>query len=202
MDLPVIGSETAERADAARNRQRILEAAERLFSERGVSRTSMDQIAAAAGVGKGTLFRRFGNRSSLAIALLDRSERALQEGFLRGPPPLGPGAPVVARLTAFGQAMLDNLEANGEILLDAEMSGAGTYLRSAPRAFHWLHARGLIGEARPESGSGYLADVLLGPLSPQVFAHQRRVQGMSLAEMKSAYADLVERLIGGDQPKP
>lgn len=195
MDLPMVGTESAERADAARNRQRILEAAERLFSERGVSCTSMDQIAGEAGVGKGTLFRRFGNRSLLAFAVLDRSERALQEGFLRGPPPLGPGAPPAERLIAFGRAMLDNLEANGEILLDAELWGAGTYLSSAPREFHWLHVRGLIEEAGTGGETGYLADVLLGPLSPQVFAHQRRVRETSLEGMKDAYADLVGRIV-------
>lgn len=190
------GAETAERADAARNRQRILEAAERLFTERGISRTSMEQIACEAGVGKGTLFRRFGNRSSLAIAVLDESEREFQEGFLRGPPPLGPGASAVERLIAFGEAMLDNVETNLEILIDAETwGGASSYLRSAPRAFHWLHLRGLIEEASPNSDAGYLADVLTAPLSPGVFAHQRRLREMSLDEMKSAYADLVKRIV-------
>ena len=53
----------------------------------------MDQVAAAAGVGKGTLFRRFGDKSGLAAALLDARERVLQEAVLFGPPPLGPGAP-------------------------------------------------------------------------------------------------------------
>lgn len=190
------GAETAERADAARNRQRILEAAERLFSERGVSCTSMEQIACEAGVGKGTLFRRFGSRSSLAIAVLDESERAFQEAFLRGPPPLGPGAPPVERLTAFGEAMLDFLETNLEILLDAESwGGAQSYLRPAPHAFHWLHLRALIEEASPSSDAGYLADVLTAPLSPGVFAHQRQLREMSLEEMKSAYADLVRRIV-------
>jgi AcrR family transcriptional regulator len=60
-----------ERADAARNRQRILDAARRLFTRDGVACTSMDAIALEAGVGKGTLFRRFGDRSSLAHALLE-----------------------------------------------------------------------------------------------------------------------------------
>ena len=65
-ELPVIGTDPPERADAARNRRRILAAAEKLFAENGVSCTSMDAIAAEAGVGKGTLFRRFGDRASLA----------------------------------------------------------------------------------------------------------------------------------------
>ncbi len=197
MELPVVGSQPAERADAARNRRRILEAAERLFADRGVSCTSMDAIAAAAGVGKGTLFRRFGDRSTLALAVLDRTEQKLQDSFLRGEPPLGPGAPPCRRLIAFGEAMLDNLELNGEILLDAEMSGPpGAFLRSAPHRVHWLHVRGLVDEARPESDADYIADLLLGPLSPQLFNHQRGQREMSLDRLKAGYADLVNRLLG------
>src|SRR5215469_18354763 len=82
----------AGRADAARNRAAILAAAALLFAEHGVAEVSMDQVAAAAGVGKGTLFRRFGDKAGLAAALLDEREAELQEAILRGPPPLGPGA--------------------------------------------------------------------------------------------------------------
>ena len=96
IDLPVLGA-PVERADAARNRQRIIVAAERLFARDGVACTSMDAIAAEAQVGKGTLFRRFGDRASLALALLDSSERVFQDAFIRGPAPLGPGAPPCER---------------------------------------------------------------------------------------------------------
>src|ERR1700761_2541474 len=106
IELPVVGSPSV-RSDAARNRMLILAAAEWLFAEDGVHCTSMDAIAAEAGVGKGTLFRRFGDRATLALAVLDESERALQDGLISGPPPLGPGAPPCERLIAFGAAMLD-----------------------------------------------------------------------------------------------
>jgi AcrR family transcriptional regulator len=82
-----------ERADAARNRVRVLTAAERLFSLHGVGAVTMDDVAAAAGVGKGTLYRRFGDKGGLAVALLDDRERALQQQILTGEPALGPGAP-------------------------------------------------------------------------------------------------------------
>lgn len=79
-----------ERADAARNRQKVLAAAARLFEEHGVEAVTMDAVAASAGVGKGTLFRRFGDKAGLAVALLDERERRLQEAVLTGPAPLGP----------------------------------------------------------------------------------------------------------------
>src|SRR5690242_20884687 len=91
-ELTVMESEPAERADAARNRERILCAARRLFAERGAGCVSMDAVADAAGVGKGTLFRRFGSRAALALAVASEDEQDLQEGLIRGEPPLGPGA--------------------------------------------------------------------------------------------------------------
>src|ERR1700730_19179109 len=97
-DLPLLEPEGFERADAARNRERILCAARRLFDERGAGCVSMDEVAEAAGVGKGTLFRRFGSRALLAAAVLSERERDFQEAIIRGEPPLRPGAPPPARL--------------------------------------------------------------------------------------------------------
>ena len=106
-DLPVLGSEPHERSDAARNRRKVLEAASRLFECHGAANVSMEAVAAEAGVGKGTLFRRFGDRASLARALLSERDSGFQEAFIRGEPPLGPGAPPAERLVAFGEGMLD-----------------------------------------------------------------------------------------------
>src|SRR3712207_4184359 len=98
-ELPVLNvGVVRERADAARNRLRILAAAERLFAARGVAGVTMDDVAAAAGVGKGTLYRRFVDKGGLAVALLDQRERELQQAILTGPPPLGPGATPPERL--------------------------------------------------------------------------------------------------------
>ncbi|WP_280465483.1 TetR/AcrR family transcriptional regulator, partial [Nocardia brasiliensis] len=94
MGAPLPGTaEPTERADAARNRQLLLDAAQQLVREHDVDSLTMDALAKRAGVGKGTVFRRFGNRSGLLLALLDHSERKFQHAFMFGPPPLGPGAP-------------------------------------------------------------------------------------------------------------
>ena len=65
-----------ERGDAARNRALLLDTARRLIAARGPDTLTMDEIAAAAGVGKGTLFRRFGSRAGLMIVLLAEDEQA------------------------------------------------------------------------------------------------------------------------------
>jgi AcrR family transcriptional regulator len=193
-ELPIIQPQGSERADAARNRERILAAAERLFAERGAHATTMDAIATEAGVGKGTLFRRFGDRASLMFALLDQTETAFQEAILRGPPPLGPGAPAADRLTAFGQAVLDRLERDGDLLLEAE-AHVGQWQRSQPYAALWLHVHALLEEALPDADHEYLADVLLAALAPGTFHHQRHVRGLPLEGLKAGYADLVARLV-------
>ena len=70
---------------------RILAAATELVEERGIERVSMDDVARAACVGTGTLYRRFGDRAGLALALLDEHTREFQDALISGPPPLGPG---------------------------------------------------------------------------------------------------------------
>src|SRR6195256_73663 len=115
--LPV--STPPERGDAARNRALLLDAARRLVAERGPDAVTMDEIATAAGVGKGTLFRRFGSRAGLMMVLLDEDERASQQAFLFGPPPLGPDAPPMDRLVAFGRDRMGFVHAHHALLSEA-----------------------------------------------------------------------------------
>src|ERR1700742_730921 len=105
MNLPVSwGPPPAERADAARNRLHLLATARQMLAEEGASRLTMDALAERAGLGKGTVFRRFRTRAGIFGALLDDDERGFQQQVLSGPPPLGPGAPPRERLIAYGRA--------------------------------------------------------------------------------------------------
>jgi AcrR family transcriptional regulator len=160
-----IGAPPKERADAARNRARILDAAERLFREHGVAAVSMDQIAQAAKVGKGTLFRRFGDKAGLAVALLDSRERDLQAAILSGPPPLGPGAAPDERLIAFLRAYAEFLDAHLDLVHLSETARPGARYRiGAYRLWH-RHVALLLAEARPELDADYLAHAMLAPLA-------------------------------------
>ena len=64
-ELPLLGA-PSERADARRNRRRILEATAALVAERGLGGVTMEEVARRAGVAKGTVFHRFRNRAGLA----------------------------------------------------------------------------------------------------------------------------------------
>jgi AcrR family transcriptional regulator len=196
-ELPVLGGERPARADATRNRQRILAATERLFAERSVNCVTMDEIACAAGVGKGTLFRRFGDRAGLFRAVLDEQERGFQEAFIRGPEPLGPGAPPLERLAAFGHALLDLIEVRGDLLLIADGGMPGLRFRHSVYAAYRAHVTALVREAAPGADADYLADVLLSALSAELVLHQLRAREMPLQRLKDCWDELVVSLCDG-----
>jgi AcrR family transcriptional regulator len=181
-----------ERADAARNRARVLGAAERLFAEKGAANTTMDDIARAAGVGRATLYRRYPDRASIAVALLDEHERALQERMIRGDPPLGPGAPPAERLAAFYAAMVDLLETHGHLALATEVGGS-RYATGA-YGFWRTHVRALAHEAGAPD-PGVLADVLLAPLAPDLYRHQRETLGHGPARISATLGELARVLL-------
>jgi AcrR family transcriptional regulator len=150
----------AERADAARNRRAVLAAFERLCARDGIENVSMDAVAAEAGVGKGTVYRRFGDRSGLALALLGEDERELQDALLRGRPPLGPGAPAEERAVAFVRALGRLIERRLDVLLSAG-GWFGTNVYAVWRAHLALLA------------DGERADELLALCAPQAHAARR-----------------------------
>ncbi|WP_206067044.1 TetR/AcrR family transcriptional regulator [Nonomuraea composti] len=168
-----------ERADAARNREKVLAAAARLFAEKGVDAVSMDAVAAEAGVGKGTLFRRFGDKAGLAVALLDARERDLQQRILSGPPPLGPGAPARERLVAFVRAYLDFLFAHLDLVRMSETASPGARYRIGSYWFWHRHVAILLAQSR-----GGDADVLAHTL---------------LAAMQAELADVLQTEYGRDR---
>ena len=171
-----------ERADAARNRLRVLEAAERLFAERGVASVTMDDIAAAAGVGKGTLYRRFTDKGGLAVALLDERERELQAAMLSGPPPLGPGAPPAERLEAFVAAYLLLVDRQLDLVLMSQTSAPGARLRTGAHAFWRQHCALLLRGAGAEDAD-LRADLLLAGLAAEQASVWVREQGRPAADL-------------------
>lgn len=179
-----MGEPRPERADARRNRLRVLEAADRLFTEHGVKNVSLDSIAAAAGVGKGTVFRRFGDRAGLAVALLDEREQELQAKIISGPPPLGPGAPPLVRVTAFLEAYLELLDRHVELFMDSENASDGARYRIGSYHLWHRHLAHLIEAARPGLDADYTAHVLLAPLAADLHNALRR-QGFDLDRMKA-----------------
>jgi AcrR family transcriptional regulator len=183
-----------ERADAARNRARILDAARSLFAERGVRDVSLEEVARAAGVGKATLFRRFGDRGALFLALLDEHERELQDAILRGAPPLGPGAPARERLLAFLDALLRLSLEHRELLLASETARPGARLQTGAYAFWHRHVSWLLGELRAAGDPDLLAHLLLAAFDAELLTALQE-QGRDEASVRDAIRAVADALI-------
>lgn len=134
-----------ERADAARNRAVLIETARDMVAELGVDKLTMDALAERSGLGKGTVFRRFGTRAGIFMALLDAGERGFQARVLSGPPPLGPGAEPLQRLLAFGPERLRFLQENREIAR-AALGGSATVPSGPPATMTQRHIRMLLAQ--------------------------------------------------------
>jgi len=195
VSLPLL-EERAERGDAAANRTRILAAARGVLAERGVEGASMDAVAAAAGVGKGTLFRRFGDRAGLFDALLDDAMSEFQDAFLSGPPPLGPGAPAGARLEAFVDEFVRLIDAQLDFMLAAARAAPAPGARASVYGSLGLFVRVLVAEIDPSLDAEVVADLLLGAISPAVIYHLRRERGIEVEQIQEGARALLHGLVG------
>ncbi|MFD0395575.1 TetR/AcrR family transcriptional regulator [Streptomyces nogalater] len=187
------------RADAARNRARLLEAAARLIAEHGVAGVTMEAVAAAADVGKGTVFRRFGDRTGLLMALLDHSARRLQADFMGGPPPLGPGAPPLERLRAFGVAVLYRTAEQLDLQLAAQPEPTRRFSHPVAGALR-AHLTMLLRQIVPDGDCDLLAHTLLASLDPALIHHLTRQCEMPMERLEAAWLDLVTRVTRTDRP--
>jgi AcrR family transcriptional regulator len=195
--LPITDAEphrTAERTDAARNRLLLLDAARRLIAERGAEAISMDDIAAEAGVGKGTLFRRFGSRAGLMLVLLDEDEKAEQRAMLFGPPPLGPGAPPLQRLIAYGRERLAFVRSHHALLSDVGRDPQTRF--NGPATLHRTHVRMLLEAAGTTGDVATQADALIALLDADYVEHRLHEAEMTLDALADAWESMCRKLCG------
>lgn len=195
IEAPERGPEPVlERGDAARNRRKLIDAARTLVADRGADEVTTDDIVAAAGVGKGTLFRRFGSRSGLMMELLDEDERAMQQAFLFGPPPLGPGAPPLQRLLSFGRERLRFVETHRAILVQVNRESGARY--NAVYALLHTHVRRLLAQARSTGDLDAQADALLALLDADYVVFHTDARGRGIEGIAAAWESLAAKLCG------
>jgi AcrR family transcriptional regulator len=205
-----------ERADAVRNRRAILAATEELLAAHHPRDISMEQVAVAAGVGKGTIFHRFGNRMGLMRELMIERAQALEEAVTAGPPPLGPGAPDRERLLAFLDAIIEVVGRNKSLLAELAYAGiadppsseakevgeakehAGQDRNDHPVYRFWHgHISALIAAQRPDADADMIAHLMLGSLHSEPILAQLAAEGpgrLSAAMRAVATAVLDARL--------
>ncbi|WP_235738616.1 TetR/AcrR family transcriptional regulator [Nocardioides alcanivorans] len=190
--LPLLDDPPLPRSDAARNRDAVLQAAVCLVAQEGAASVTMESVAEAAGVGKGTVFRRFGSRPGLMAAVLNESETAWQAAVIAGEPPLGPGASAYDRLVAFGRSRLELNLAHADLIEAA--SGPDGHSHPA-RLFAVMHVRHLLAECGVDGDLPLLATSLLAPLDISVVRHQVG-SGFGVERIADAWCDLARRVVG------
>lgn len=177
----------SERADAMRNRRAILAATEELLATRRPQDISMEQVAAMAGVGKGTVFHRFGNRMGLMRALMVERARSVEQAVTTGPPPLGEGAPDRDRLLAFLDAIIEVVSRNKSLMAELAYSAAAEPPAKESTPHHrddhpvyrfWHgHIGALIAAQRPDVDAEMIAHLLLGALRSEPILAQLATDG-------------------------
>ncbi|MDQ0808366.1 AcrR family transcriptional regulator [Streptomyces sp. B3I7] len=181
------------RTDAAQNHNLLLNAAQRLARERGVKHLTMEEVATAAGVGKGTLFRRFGDRTGLLQAMLQRSEDTFQAAHLDNVDPVESRDQAVAQLRAFGIAAIRRYAKELELQMAAEPSPDQRYRRTPRRTYH-ERVGVLIRLATPDADAELLSHALLSYLEPALIWHLNDQCGLSLQRLENGWLELVTRL--------
>lgn len=191
----------SERSDAARNRRNILRTARTLFEKRGVTCVTMEEIARASGVGKGTLYRRFPHKGFICQALLDEPTREFQRETLEI---VGePGRVALEKLETFLHRLVVFMDENLNLFYGGHetLSGAERLAQLSHPARDWLRATVLMllrtanreGDLREDLDLEYLATALLAPLEIDLFYHQRRLQGYSRERISAGVGSLVPR---------
>ena len=212
--LPLLEEEDGrkERRDAVKNRAHILATAKRLFAERGVAQVNMADIATAAGVGKGTLYRNFVNKGALCLALLDAQMTEFQNERLAEMQRMSAqNAPAMAQLDVFLDALVYFTDAHLPLLCEAQRAGLvpdrGSDDLQMPHFWQHMTVSGLLktavaeGDLPPSLDIPYMADALLAPLKADLFRFQREVRQFSLERISAGLRLLAAGLRQGNQIK-
>lgn len=180
------------RADAVKNRELLLNTARQLFAEQGVQNVSMSAVAEAAGVGKGTLYRHFTDKSDLCHALLDQEQRELQERTLIRLNAVGD--PVEA-LQWFLAEVAHFVEQYSALLCEGmgQMEAMGL---GHPAHLWWRQTiRALLTQTGRSIDVDYVADMLYVMLDVHVVYFQRRVLGYAPTRIINGLLNLVTQLL-------
>ena len=195
-----ITTERHERADAAANRALILHTAERLFRERGVENVCMAEIAEAAGVGKGTLYRRFANKGELCLALMDTQMAEFQNAMLTLFNGLSAqGVPYLEQLATFLRSLVEFTEIHSPLLVEVQRAGMiqSEERLNLPHFWQYMTVSALLrsAERAGELADGldleYLGEALLAPLQVDYFRFQRNIRGYTLERISDGLRSLV-----------
>lgn len=198
----------AERRDAVANRTLLLESAAQLFAEKGVGAVNMAEIAKAAGVGKGTLYRRFSNKGELCLALMDERLRSFQEAQLEQMREFSrQGVSYLEQLARFLEALVAFTTTEMPLLCEVQHYSQSLDEENVERPHFWqyltvhqlLRRAVRAEETRPDVDIAYTAEALLAPLNAHTFRFQLEQLGFAPARIQAGMRSFVIALRRGAQ---
>jgi AcrR family transcriptional regulator len=197
-DILIVSPEDkAPRADAQRNRRRLLETAQQLFDSGQFEAATMSEIAQLAGVGKGTLYRHFSDKAALCHALLDEAMHDFQARTLTR---LHSQDRPLDKLLWFLREVVLYVDRNRLLLSEAAEQGRHAQMLRHPAHIWWrMTIVGLLTQIPYQGDTDYAADMLYIMLDVQTLRFQRDIQGYSLDRILAALQQVVTQLV---QPVP
>lgn len=193
-----------ERSDAAEHRRLILQTARTLFEEHGVQEVSMHQIAKTAGIGQGTLYRRYAHKGDLCSALIEDAGYEVigaTENYLSdAASALSP----VERLGGTLDLLIDFIDDKLQLLIplhNVHSSACASTSMEEKTAFFrspiYINLKRILSELLQEipsrtggSDPQMSAHVLLCSLNPAGYLYLRENLGFSKEEIKRHYRKL------------
>ncbi|MFE5813433.1 TetR/AcrR family transcriptional regulator [Streptomyces sp. NPDC056479] len=187
--------ERRERADAQRNRAAILAAADALFAaSSSPNNVSMDDIAAASGVGKGTLFRRFGDRAGLIGALIASRLEPLRQAVREAQDAEG-SSPRQLVKDLLDASLRFKIE-NRNLMSAAEDAGLSSpYQAEHYGSWHEL-LRVALDQVPEVSDAEFTAHALLAAIRADLVVHLIDAQKKTPEGLRSALAAHVDNVLG------
>lgn len=160
----------------------------------------MDDIAAAAGVGKGMVFRRFTDRTGLVLALIEPRSAELREAVRSGPAPLGPGGTPARRLEAFVEALFDFVWRNRPLIRALENLRPDAYYANDASRFWIDHLTECIAAAAPKRDAEYLAHAVFTSLRADVIEYLLHARRLTRERIQRGVLDLTRSITSGTTP--
>lgn len=194
-----------ERRDAVANRERILATARELFAARGVEAVAMRDVALAAGIGQGTLYRHFSHKGALCHALLDENLQQFHDGLVGRLEAEMDRLPVLAQLQLYLDGQLTFIEANGPLASAMGDSACGVtpeehyqnpwavwQRETLARLLERAVVRGELGPVDVEA----TVDLILAGCEPSTYLYLRHGRGYSRERI---VANLLRLLAGPER---
>lgn len=193
--IPLVGKKNI-RADAARNRERLLSTAQRLFAEQGVQCVTMSAIAKEAQVGKGTLYRHFSDKAELCRALLDTDMRALQQETLAR---LQSDVAALPMLRWFLGHTAAWVLQHADFLCEVAAQSEGEMLHHPAHLWWRQTILALLQRLALPGDVEYTADALYLLLDVRTLLYQQEVQGYDLQRITDGLHEVLGRLVGAGE---